>query len=401
VAATTQALCLFVASVAAKFGAFDKLNPAAKPEGWTMEALAAALAQLGLPTGFYALYNFAVAHLLWSGFLVMAALIFWRRSDDWMALFVALMLVTWPVSASNLVTLLDRWPIWRLPIQFLGALGALSIQPFFLLFPDGRFVPRWTSLIAAVWIPLVLLETLFPKTPFDPSRWPALLVFLLQVIFVGTGMFAQIYRYRRVSSPLARQQTKWLVFGVTLLALVQVAYTLASQLYPVLTRPGIPGLLYQLITPLFALFFLLIPASLAIAILRYRLWDIDVIIRRTLIYSVLTAILALTYFASVVLFQQLFRTFAPGSNQFIIVLSTLLIAALIAPLRRRVQAVIDGRFYRRKVDAGRVLAAFSATLRNEVELDKLSAALLRVVEETMQPAQASLWLKKIVVERKT
>ncbi len=133
---------------------------------------------------------------------------------------------------------------------------------------------------------------------------------------------------------------------------------------------------------------------LIFAILQYHLWDIDILIRRTLIYSILTVTLALLYFGSVVLFQQLMQPFV-GQNEtpLVTVASTLALAALFTPLRRRVQNAVDRRFYRRKVDTEQVLATFNATLRDEVALDKLTTALLGVMIEMLQPAQVSLWLR--------
>jgi hypothetical protein len=139
----------------------------------------------------------------------------------------------------------------------------------------------------------------------------------------------------------------------------------------------------------------LIPIAAGIAILKYRLYDIDLIIRRTLQYSALSVLLTLIYFGSVVVLQSVFRGLTGhGQNQFVTVLSTLTIAVLFTPLRRRVQDIIDRRFYRRKYNAEQVLVVFGAAMRNETDLDKLTEALVTVVEETMQPTQVSLWLCK-------
>jgi hypothetical protein len=147
-------------------------------------------------------------------------------------------------------------------------------------------------------------------------------------------------------------------------------------------------------------FLLLIPISFGVAILRSRLFDIDILINRTLVYLTLTAILAGIYAGLIIALQSLLRSILNQNNAVAIVVSTLVIAALFQPLRRRIQAIIDRRFFRRKYDAARTLAAFSATLRNEVDLDQLSEELLAVVQETMQPTQVSLWLRPTAPARK-
>ena len=142
------------------------------------------------------------------------------------------------------------------------------------------------------------------------------------------------------------------------------------------------------------IFILLIPISFGFAILRSRLWDIDIIINRTLVYGSLTALLALLYFGLIFVLQSLFQGVFHQNNAVAIVVSTLVIAALFQPLRHRIQAIIDRRFYRRKYDAAKTLEAFSATLRNEVDLSQLREHLLTVVQDTMQPSHMSLWLRE-------
>ena len=136
-----------------------------------------------------------------------------------------------------------------------------------------------------------------------------------------------------------------------------------------------------------------VPLAAGVAILKYRLYEIDTIINRTLVYGVLTALLALVYVGSVVLLQTLFRALTGGDSQLAVVASTLAIAALFNPLRRRIQTVVDRRFYRSKYDAVKTLESFSATLRDETDLDALSGELVTVVRETVQPARVSLWLR--------
>jgi hypothetical protein len=160
---------------------------------------------------------------------------------------------------------------------------------------------------------------------------------------------------------------------------------------------------YQFVsTPVFLVVMLAIPLSIGMAILRSRLWDIDLLINRTLVYGTLTVILALVYFGLVLGLESLVRlvTGSISEQPLILVASTLAIAALFQPLRHRLQAVIDRRFYRRKYDAVRTLEAFSATLRQEVDLEQLRQELLSVVQQTMQPEHVSLWLPPPAQDRK-
>jgi hypothetical protein len=354
------------------------------------------LHQLGLSLGFLAAYQVmldAVTVIVYCG---LGALIFWHRSADRMALFCAFMLVLFGGAAlTNILqdTLASISPAWYALIGTLDVLGQSSFLIFFFLFPSGRFVPRWTRWVAlcvlVYWIYLVFFITPFNK---QQGTTPTTLVFFA-LLFCAVG--AQVYRYLRVSALKERQQTKWVVFGfvigiVGFVLLITLGNTFlpktllqSSVLSTFVAGTGIYG------------FLLLVPISIVIAILRSRLYDIDVVINRTLVYGSLTGTLGAFYAGLIIGLESLAGLFTRQASQpVVLVVSTLAIAALFQPLRRRIQNLIDRRFYRRKYDAEKTLAAFSATLRNEVDLNELRHHLLAVVQETMQPAHVSLWLRQ-------
>jgi hypothetical protein len=204
---------------------------------------------------------------------------------------------------------------------------------------------------------------------------------------------AQLYRYARISDRTQRQQTKWVVFGVAIAiaGALTTIFTVGAAVDLPSEDVG-PKMLSMLLMDAFMLF---IPLSIGVAVLRARLFDIDVIINRTLVYGSLTAILALVYFGGVTMTQSVLQTLTGQEElpQLAIVASTLVIATLFNPLRRRIQSFIDRRFYRSKYDAAKTLEAFSARLRDETDLEALHDDLVGVVRETMQPASVSLWLR--------
>jgi hypothetical protein len=221
------------------------------------------------------------------------------------------------------------------------------------------------------------------------------LAFIIFPFTFGICLLAQVYRYLRVSTTAERQQTKWVVYGVGLLlgagALGGIGLPLLAPSISLTSLTSLADFVADAI--LNGVLDLILPVTIAVAISRHQLFDIDVIIRRTLVYAVMTALLALAYFGSVLGLQSLFGALT-GQRQsaLVTVISTLAIVRLIVPLRRRVQAVIDRRFYRRKYDAARTLAAFGASVRDEVDMAALTEHLLGVVDETMQPASVGLWL---------
>ena len=291
--------------------------------------------------------------------------------------------------------------------------GPTSLIPFvllFLLFPNGRLLsPRWRML---AWFLILLCVALLVQAIVQPGpllQYPSVdnpfgiaalghvaerVEGTATLLLLASGLAAalsMILRFRR-STGVERQQLKWFVSANALLATVMAS----GPLFWLELIPGI-GPLWPVVA---FLAFISIPIASTIAIFRYRLYNIDVIIRRTLIYGALTATLVLVYFGSVVVLQQFLRAVTgQGNNQVAVIASTLAIYGLFQPLRWRVQRVIDRRFYRRKYDAARILQAYSAKLRDEVDLKRLTDDLLAVVEETMQPAHVSLWRRDVPPRR--
>ena len=344
------------------------------------------LGDLGLSNDFFAAYFVAIEVAFTLMSFAIGAVILWRKPDDRVAFLVSLMLATFGAAFFVPYPVLDLSPVWKLSAATVSFIGSALLILFLYVFPDGRFVPVWTRWLAAVCVAgFVPINYFYDSVIFlfeDP-----LFNAVLAGGFVGATLYAQVYRYRRVSGPVQREQTRWVVFGMV--AALGGACALAVLN---LIVPG--GVVASLLgsTVLFLLAFL-IPLSIGIAILRYRLFDIDVIINRTLVYGLLTAMLVAVYVGGVVSLQYLLRALTAEGSQLAIVASTLMIAALFSPLRHRIQTVIDRRFYRRKYDAVKTLETFGARLRNETNLDTLRGDLLSVVRNTMQPEHVSLWLK--------
>jgi hypothetical protein len=295
-----------------------------------------------------------------------------------------------------------------------GTLGTIGWTLLFLLFPTGQSVSRRWGKVAwiaagavAVQVPVATMAPdpigLFPfptdilaapdaaRTVLDPLRELTVVAGLVCQVAAAFSLFTRLRRARGVE----RQQLKWFVYTASFLApgIFLIVWggtepsTAPAWALPLgfVLGPGIGGMGTSI--------------GSAVAILRYHLWDIDIIIRRTLAYSALTGVLALVYFGSVAALQAMFRTLAGQNSQLAIVVSTLAIAGLFNPLRIRLQSAIDRRFYRSKYDTAQTLAAFSASLREAMDLGQLADDLLDVVGQTMQPTHASLWLRQAARSR--
>ena len=331
-----------------------------------------------------------------------------RSAVGWLLLGIGLVM-----GASILTSALNRWDVAR-PGTFTGASfvaladGQLWLLPLgfliprlLLLFPDGRLPSQRWRLVSWSQFAVLggLLVSAFMPGPirdyeqyvnpigigaFDfLHRLPAVLTPVVGALFVFAtlgAVLAVIVRFRR-SRGIERLQMKWVAWAVGVTAMLWVANPLVQRLFHT-----------SVLEPLSLIGLVLSPVAVGVAVLRYRLYEIDRIISRTLVYGALTVVLGAAYAGLVLGGQAVFSSFAGGSNLAIAV-STLVVAALFLPLRSRVQRFVDRRFYRRRYDAQRTLERFGARLREQVELEALRGDLVGVVGETMQPAHVGLWLR--------
>ncbi len=343
------------------------------------------LGEMGLSVGFYAGYLIAVELIFAITSFAVGVLVFWRRSDEPMALFLALLLVTLAGAA------LARSPgvfagepaAVRLVVSFVSFLGNTSLVVFFYLFPDGRFVPRWTWALTVAFVIGQVDEYFFPSSFLpdipDPLNTAVVLGLLASIVY------AQVYRYRRVSGPVARQQTKWVVFGITATV---VGTQGADILLPPLSSELVIGLVGYTVYSLSPLF---IPLSIGIAILRHRLFDIDLVINRALVYGALTASVVLLY---VLVVGGLGAVLQVQGSLIISLIATGLAAVMFQPLRDRLQRVVNRLMYGERDDPYAVLSRLGSRLEGTLAHDAVLPAVAKTVKEALKLPYTEIQLKR-------
>ncbi|MHB1133465.1 MAG: hypothetical protein ACYC4L_13925 [Chloroflexota bacterium] len=385
---------IFLLSVPAHFTLLSQPRAESTVWNYLSFAQAEALARWELTPRLYATYVVMLEIMAVAVFLGVGLLLFVRRSDEGTALFTAATVVVFGATVGSAPrALAEMQPEFELLASLVTSLGLAGAVLLFYLFPDRRFVPGWTVVPGVLWTAWMLVWPFFPQ--ISPNNVPDPWGWLVNFVPLSVGVVAQVQRYRHYSSPDERQQTKWVVWGFSAAVLGFFLFNMGMVLYAPLQQHGAERLLYMFFgyPVLYILPVLLAPVALAFAALRYRLWDIDVIIRRTLVYGLVTAVLALFYYGSVVGLQWLFRVVTGERSAVAIALSTLALTLAFSPVRARVQRWLDRRFYRRRYDAEQALERFGTAVRHEIDLDRLTARLLSVVEETMQPTYISLWLR--------
>jgi signal transduction histidine kinase len=357
--------------------------------------LRVSLEHMGLPLGFYAVGTLLLEILFVGTYCATAALLFWRKSSDWMALLVGFFLVVFGLNFPPPLQLLaDRQPIVDLFVNLVAALTYICLDGLFFLFPNGRFVPRWTWLMLVVVTILEIPFNLPLSSPFSIWHWNSLLFIAIAVSEFVVPVLAQIYRYRRVSNAMQRQQTKWVVYGVCVALITAITVrALAGLLFPEIGQnSGFNNVASDpLLYTLMLLILLLIPLSFGFAILRSHLWDIDIIINRTLVYGALTASIVGIYMLVVVLLGQLLQA---NGNLFISLLATGFIAVLFQPLRERLQSLVNRLMYGERDTPYKVISRLGQRLEATLAPDTVLTTITETVAQALKLPYAAITLKQ-------
>ena len=373
-----QALVLYAVSVPARYNQLS--HPPAD--------IRAQLAHLGLSADIYATYLTAVGGVFALVCCVVAALIVWHRPTDRIGLLASLFLaLTGLTSPPEMQAVVTGYPALALPANLASFLYLILLVAFFFVFPDGRFVPRWSRipvLICAAGFTLIFFLT-GASIVENPPDWTG----LMAAGGGAVGITAQIYRYVRVSDPVQRQQTKWVVLGVSGAMVTSIVFSFVGPLVPTVGRPETGYDLTSVTT--ITLAFLFIPLTLGLAILRYRLWDIDIVINRALVYGALTTGLAGLYLVVVGGLQALFQ--ARGHLP-ISLLATALVAVLFAPLRGRLQTTVNRLMYGERDDPYRVLTRLGERVGAALAPEAVLPAIAETVAHAMKSPHAAITLEQ-------
>ena len=319
---------------------------------------------------------------------LVAAFLLWRKPDDRMALLAAVSLGIFPI-AFNIGFISTLPSPWWFPAKVVSFIGSISFPLFYYTFPGGRFAPRWIRVVFALVLLYRLLNTFFPTAPFNPISRSPLYSDLIFFGLVGSWVAVQIYRYRQVSSPTQRQQTKWIVYGISMGWSVYLSNLVLSLFFPVLNQTG--PLVTVLVDTAVYLFLLLIPLAIGFAVARARLWDIDLVINRTLVYAGLTACIAGVYILVVGSLGALIGT---GGNLLVDLLATGLVAILLQPLRERVQRGMNHLLYGQRDEPYTVITRLSQRLEGTLAPEAILPTIVETIAQALKLPYAAILLKQ-------
>jgi signal transduction histidine kinase len=387
-------LGFFAAGIPSEFAIFRTGCQGACIAGQLSQSGLQALRDLGLSLEFYATYAIVLDVVLAAVYAAVAVVIFWRKPADRMALLVSFALLAFgtanfPDTMNALAT--EHSSLWW-PVALLNFLGAASFGLFLYLFPDGRFVPRWTRWVALAWIAWQLPRFWFPGwASSDLNSWPGWLAVSVWVAALGAVLYAQVYRYRGGSNAARLQQIKWVVFGISAALVVFLGMNVTLAAFA--PAPTSPGTLATILVGYVLIYagMLLIPLSIGVAILRQHLFDIDLIINRTLVYGTLTASVVLLYALVVGGLGALLQV---RGNLIVSLLATGLAAVIFQPLRYRLQGGVNHLMYGERDDPYAVLSRLGSRVESTLAPDAVLPAVAKTVKEALKLPYAEIQLKR-------
>jgi len=375
---------------------------------------------------FYAVLDLVVFFV----FAIVGSVIALNKSDDYLVLTVSSALVLYATTGSLGFSFLSRefmhvcpgvWFLqsvecarmfrtptdyWNLLIDLLIAASTVSVPVLTYLFPDGRFVPRWTKWLAAIWVSWGLLVVAFPI--LNLSVWsPPQYTLLVYVIGLGTGIYAQLYRYHHVSTPGQKQQTKWIVFGFIAASIVGslLLALIISISYFIPPFKSIQAKIDIVVVSAYFMSQTIVPVCIGMSILRRRLWDVDVVINRTLIYSVLSLVLFLVFWACDkvlgTLVESLLNAFGQFSNltqyssQYSGIGSTLIVGKAVSPLHKRIEETINRRFYKDRLHLRNLFTEFAREARNIKDISRLLNLIVKKTCDVLKIRYGAVYLEDL------
>jgi hypothetical protein len=348
--------------------------------------------RIRVPLEMTGLYLPTIEAILLAIYLLTSALIFWRRSDDWMALYLSLTLVLiTPQVSYNWYYLSLTAPEWENVLPLLVSVAVALTLPNFYLIPNGLFVPRWTAILTVAWVIFCIGTELFPEMPFSIYRSSGATQLLVWLGWFATGMLAQVYRYRYEATPTEQQQIKWVAFGLTVAVVVNLGWILAFELFPVLASVGAAHRWMWVIgRTTYVLGMMMLPLSFGIAVFRYRLWDIDNLINRTLVYGTLTVVIVSVYAVVVTIFDLLFSAEGQIVSEIIAITLNLII---FEPLRDWLQTAVDRLMFGESEALPEVIARLGQRLGAASEPSEVLSAIVETLAQSLDLPYVAITLR--------
>jgi len=382
---------LFIISIPANYderSSICRTEPC--PPGQLTTRSEESLTQSGFSVDTFVKLTIALDILIAVAFTTSAIIIFIRKPNDPFTIFVTLMLTTFGMATftGGLRGAGSVYPSLHWLTETIAVFGNIAIVAFLYIFPNGKFTPRWTIVLLAVWILFQLPRYFLPNSSLNLAVSSPVLYNILFPIGVLSGIGTQIHRYRNVSNTIERQQTKWVIYGLVLGITCYLAVRILSVFIP---DPYGSGILTDIILNILAvLFILLVPSSITIAVIRYRLWDINPIINRTLVYGALSALTIGIYVLAVGYFASLFRT--SNANYIISFVATGIIAILFEPIRERLQRTVNRLMHGERDDPATVLTNLSLRLDSAIAPTSVLQTIVETLAQTLRLPYAGIIL---------